>query len=144
MNKDLRVSQSVNIDAEPSKVWRALTTPEIIKEYLFGTNTETDWMPGSEIVFRGEYGGQTYLDHGVILENVEHEILSYSYWRGFSGLEDKPENYSTVIYTIKKVDDNTTNFTWTQIGFANEEGQQHSKNGMEDFLNKIKEIVEKL
>ena len=144
MNKDLEVSQSVDINAEPSKVWKALTTPEIIKEYLFGTNTKTDWKVGNEIAFEGDYNGQTYRDHGVILEYKEHEKLSYSYWSGFSGLEDKPENYSTVTYTLKKVDDNSTNFTWTQSGFANEEGQQHSKNGMEDFLNQIKRIVEGL
>jgi uncharacterized protein YndB with AHSA1/START domain len=143
MNKDLEVSQSVDINAEPLKVWQALTTPEIIKVYLFGTNTVTDWKPGSEIIFQGDFDGQTYRDHGVILENNELEKLSYSYWSGFSGLEDKPENYSTVTYTLKKVDDKTTNFTWTQIGYANEEGQQHSKNGMEDFLNQIKTIVER-
>jgi len=52
MKHDLVVSESIDINAEPSKVWDALTDPAIIKKYLFGTETITDWMVGSEIIFR--------------------------------------------------------------------------------------------
>ena len=44
MRHDLVVSTCVEINAEPSKVWNVLTTPEIIKEYLFGTETITNWI----------------------------------------------------------------------------------------------------
>ncbi len=143
MNHDLAVSKSIDINASPAKVWEALTTPAIIKEYLFGTETITDWKVGSEIIFQGEYQGTKYRDKGVILENVPNQILSYSYWSGFSGLGDKPENYSRVTYGLKKKDNNQTELTWTQKGFANEEGQQHSESGMQAFLEQIKGIVEK-
>jgi uncharacterized protein YndB with AHSA1/START domain len=146
MRQDLEVSQSININAGLAKVWDVLTNPEIIKEYLFGTETITDWKPGSEIVFQGVYGDNneySYRDKGVIQKNIFHEMISYSYWSGFSGLEDKPENYSLVTYTLADKGNNTTNFTWTQKGFATEEGYQHSSGGMEDFLKKIKEIAER-
>lgn len=143
MRNDLIVSQSININADLNKVWKALTTPEIIKEYLFGTETITDWKVGSEIIFQGEYEGQKYCDKGVILENVINEILSYSYWSGFSGLEEKPENFSTVIYNLKRIDDRTTQFTWTQKGYANEQGYEHSKSGMSVFLESVKKVIEK-
>ena len=58
----LIVSESIEIHEAPSKVWDALTNPEIIKKYLFGTETITDWKVGSEIIFQGEYG-----------ENKEHK-----------------------------------------------------------------------
>ena len=143
MNHDLIVSKSIVINAELPKVWNALTNPEIIKEYLFGTETLTDWKVGSEIIFQGEYQGQKYRDKGVILENILHRRLRYSYWTGFSGLEDKPENYSIVTYTLTKKDENTTELNWTQQGFANEEGYNHSFSGMEAFLETIKKIIER-
>ncbi len=143
MRNDLVVSQSINVNADTDKVWKALTTPDIIKEYLYGTETVTDWKPGSEIIFQGEYQGHKYRDKGVILSNIPNQELSYSYWSGFSGLEEKPENFSTVIYDLKRIDDKTTQFTWTQKGFANEDGYNHSKNGMTDFLESMKKVMEK-
>ena len=143
MRQDLIVSQSIEINAPISKVWDALTNPEIIKEYLFGTETVTDWKVGNEVIFQGDYEGQQYRDKGVVQENVLNELLSYSYWSGFSGLEDKPENYSTVTYRLKSVDDDKTELTWTQKGYANEQVHEHSQSGMQEFLEGIKKIIEK-
>jgi uncharacterized protein YndB with AHSA1/START domain len=145
MRHDLTVSESVLIDVEPEKVWRALTDPEIIKKYLFGTETLTDWKPGSEIIFQGKYGDEnqhTYKDKGIILENIPGKKLSYSYWSGFSRLEDKPENYSIITYLLHDKNDGKTSFTWTQQGYATEENYQHSLQGMNEFLLQIKNIIE--
>src|ERR1700739_2337843 len=143
MNNNLQVSQTIEINAPVEKVWRGLTTPDIIKEYLYGTETVTDWKIGSEIIFQGEYEGHKYRDKGVVLEFTLNEKISYSYWSGFSGLEDKPENYSTVTYTLENIGANKTRFTWTQRGFANEKSYEHSVNGMDAFLQKVKEVIEK-
>ena len=143
MRNDLVVSQSISINADLHKVWKALTTPEIIKEYLFGTETVTDWKTGSEIIFQGEYEGHKYRDKGIVLKNTLNETISYSYWSGFSGLEEKPENYSTITYDLKRIDDKTTLFTWTQKGYANEQVYEHSKGGMKEFLESIKKVIEK-
>jgi len=143
MRYDLKVSESVEINASPEKVWAVLTTPELIKEYLFGTETITDWKVGSEIIFQGEYQGQKYKDKGVIKEYTLHKRIRYSYWSGFSGLEDKPENYSIITYDLVSRNGRQTTFTWSQSGFANEEGQQHSQSGMAAFLKQIKSIAER-
>ena len=143
MRRDLTVSQSIDINTDPSQVWHALTTPDIIKEYLFGTETVTNWKVGDEIIFQGKYKGHMYRDKGVILENRPNQLLRYTYWSGFSGLEDKPENYSTVTYTLTKRDATHTTFTWTQEGYATEEAYTHSKSGMEAFLQQVKEIIER-
>ncbi|HXI00609.1 MAG TPA: SRPBCC domain-containing protein [Sphingobacteriaceae bacterium] len=143
MNHDLIVLKSVIIHAEPSKIWSALTDPQIIKEYLFGTETITNWEVGSEIIFQGEYEGHKYRDHGVIIENIPNKKISYSYWSGFSGLEDKPENYSTVTYLLTDAGENQTDLNWTQKGYANTEGHKHSEAGMDEFLGSIKNIIER-
>jgi uncharacterized protein YndB with AHSA1/START domain len=142
MDHTLIVSKSVDVNADPSKIWKALTNPEIIKEYLFGTETITNWKVGSEITFQGEYNGHKYKDKGIIRENIPNKILSYTYWSGFSGLEDRPENYSLVTYSLTP-SGNNTKLTWTQKGFANEEGHKHSESGMDEFLAGIKKIIER-
>ena len=142
MNRDLKVSKSIEINSSIEKVWDALTNPEKIKSYLFGTETITDWKTGSPIIFQGEYDGQAYKDKGNVLENKLNEILKYDYWSGFSGLEDKPENYSIVTYHIENKSDNQIRLTWTQEGFANEEGRQHSENSLYGMLEQIKKLVE--
>jgi uncharacterized protein YndB with AHSA1/START domain len=144
LNNTLVVSESVVIHATPAKVWAALTTPALIKAYLFGTETSTDWKVGNPITFRGVYGPEnhSYCDKGVILENIPNKTLRYSYWSSFSGLEDRPENYATVTYSLEQ-QDGQTRFTWTQRGYPNEERCEHSKSGMKDLLAQIKEIAER-
>lgn len=143
MKHDLQVAESIIINVSASRMWDVLTNPEIIREYLFGTQTVTDWKVGSDIVFQGEYQGHKYRDHGVIKENDFHKRIAYSYWSGFSGLEDKPENYSMVIYDLEPIDTTHTKFTWTQKGYSDETRQAHSQSGMKDFLEQIKGIAER-
>jgi uncharacterized protein YndB with AHSA1/START domain len=143
MDHNLTVSQTVEVKASAATAWEVLTNASIIKEYLFGTETITDWSVGSDIIFQGEYEGTTYKDKGVVRENISHKLLSYSYWSGFSGEEDVPENYSLVTYKLEPIDQTTTLFTWTQKGFATEEGYQHSLSGTDDFLKSIKVIMER-
>jgi uncharacterized protein YndB with AHSA1/START domain len=41
-----------DIAALPSQVWTALTDPEQIKRYMFGSHVDTDWQPGSRTTGR--------------------------------------------------------------------------------------------
>jgi uncharacterized protein YndB with AHSA1/START domain len=143
MDHNLQVSESIIINTDLARVWEILTNPAIIKEYLFGTETLTDWKVGNPIIFQGEYQGHKYRDHGVIKENEFHKHIAYSYWSGFSGLEDKPENYSMVIYDIAPIDSIHTKFTWTQVGYPDETRQANSQSGMKTFLEQIKGIAER-
>jgi len=143
MNQDLKVAGDIMINASAEKVWDVLTNPAIIKEYLFGTDTITDWQVGSPIRFQGEYNGQTYSDHGVILAMVPGEVVKYSYWSGFTGLEDKPENYSTITYLVDNKGEGHTHLHWIQSGYATEAGYQHSLQGMEAFMSQIRAIAER-
>ncbi len=143
MRHDLQVTGIVDINVPSARVWDVMTNPEIIKEYLFGTETVTDWKVGSELIFQGEYGETTYRDQGVILENIPGQVIVYTYWSGFSGLEDKPENYNKVTYKITAKGDNLTELQWIQDGFANEEGYNHSLAGMPQFMDQIKGIAER-
>ena len=40
------------------EVWEALTSPQMIQQYLFGTQVTTDWQVGSPITYRGVWQGK--------------------------------------------------------------------------------------
>ncbi len=142
MDKSLHVSKSIEIKATAETVWKVLTEPAQIKQYLFGTEAESDWQEGSAILFSGEYEGQQYHDKGVILEHQEKKILRYSYWSGFSGLEDRPENYAQVSYSLNTLGENNYLFTWHQKGFVSAKACEHTETALEGMLTKIKELAE--
>lgn len=143
MKTNLKASQSVFINAKPEKIWDVLTNPLLIKEYLYGTETVTSWEKGSDIFFQGEFNGKYYRDHGKIIEIIKNKKISYTYWSGFSGLEDKPENYSLVTYILNEISPQKAEFTWEQKGFSTEENHKHFLMGLPELLAKIKTISER-
>lgn len=141
INKELVFEISSDINASPEKVWDVLTNPNIIKKYLFGTDTICDWKVGSRITFQGEFNGMTYKDGGYILDIEENKILRYSYWSSFSELEEKEENYSIVSYILKEMK-GKTQLTLSQSGFPDEARLEHSKANWKMVIESIKKIAE--
>lgn len=141
MNIELSIQKSINFNAEKSKVWDALINPEMIRQYLFGTEVISEWKAGSTMIFQGEWEGQKYKDKGNILAIEPEKLFQYNYWSRFSGLEDKDENYSFVTYQISE-EGNQTVLTLTQKGFANEQSKDHSEISWGMILEKMKKIVE--
>src|SRR5690348_615745 len=81
----------IDIDASPSEVWAALTEPEQIKQYMFGSAVDTDWQPGSPITWSGEYNGQQYQDKGEVITVEPDVLLVVSHYSPMSGADDVPE-----------------------------------------------------
>jgi len=133
---------SAKIDAPVFKVWEALTTPEIIKKYFFGTDTESEWLVGSPITWSGNWQGKTYQDKGTILANDPGRTLQYSYWSSMSGIEDLPENYVTVTYELTEKDGHTL-LTISQDNIASDEAKKHSEENWGKVLQSLKELMEK-
>ena len=142
MNHQLEVNCAIEIAVSPMLVWRALTDRETIRQYFFGTEAISDWQPGSSLVFRGEWEGKSYEDKGKVHMAVPGKLLVYDYWSEFSGLEDDPENYSMVSYTLDGSATGTM-LSLTQKGFASEEAQSHSDVGWAMVLQNLKELLEK-
>ncbi len=128
------------INAPVDRVWDALTKPEIVKQYFFGSDQKTDWKVGSPITWSGDYEGQSYLDKGIVGEYKQNERLSYSYLSSWSGLEDKPENYLMVSYEVKPVEGGTE-LAITQTNY-DEERAKHSADNWARVVDGLKKIVE--
>src|SRR4029450_4527356 len=60
----------------PEKLWHALTTPEIIKQYRFGMSVESEWKVGSTWRM---YADGSLMDSGEILESVSPKRLGRSW-----------------------------------------------------------------
>ena len=78
----------VSIAAPGAEVWRALTDPEVIKQYMFGSQVETDWRPGSPIVWKGEFEGRSYEDKGEVLDVVPEQRIKVTHFSPMTGLPD--------------------------------------------------------
>lgn len=141
MKKTLIAKTSVSVNATPAQVWKALTTPSLIKKYLMGTNVTSDWKEGSSITYDGEYEGKKYYDKGVIKKIEPEKVLESTYLSSMSGKEDKPENYNLVTYKITKRDGKTV-ITLTQDNNATEKEKAHSTENWKVVLKKLKEVIE--
>ena len=99
--------KQISINAPAEAVWEALTDPAKVKQYMFGTEMQTDWMVGSPIAWRGEWKGETYEDKGEVLAVEPNKLLRMTYWSPMGGTADKPENYRTVTYALIERDGTT-------------------------------------
>jgi len=133
---------SVSIDAPPAKVWEALTTPKLMKEWFFGVDTETDWTEGSPIVHRGEYQGQAYVDRGTVVTFDPGKLLVHTHWSSVSGLPDAPENYQTVSWALTEKD-GKTELTVTDDNIRSEEAKAASDKSWGTALKALKDLVER-
>lgn len=142
MKQGIACKVSLEINASKSRVWDALTNPEKIAKYFFGTKMTSDLTKGSSITFSGEWEGKPYEDKGTILEIEKEKILVYDYWSNFSGQADAPENYQTITYALQQNDD-VTKLTVTQENCSSEEAREHSEKNWNMMLGSMKEMVEK-
>jgi uncharacterized protein YndB with AHSA1/START domain len=132
----------IEIDAPPAKVWTALTDPEQIKEYMFGSQVDTDWREGSPIVWKGEYEGKKYEDKGRIVGVEPERRLKMTHFSPLSGQEDRPENYHTLLYELEERGGRTL-VSLSQDNNATEEAAEHSQANWEKMLAGLKQVVER-
>ena len=141
MKSNISAKVKANINAPVGKVWDALTKPDIIKQYFFGTRTTTSWEKGSPITFDGEWEGKSYHDKGTVLDVQKNKLIKYDYWSSMSGIEDKPENYVIVTYELRERE-NDVEVTITQENIPDEKRKEHSEANWKMVLNDLKKLVE--
>ena len=142
MTATLSAQSSIVIHAPAAKVWEALTTPQLIKQWFFGVDTDTDWMVGSPIIHTGQWQGKPYEDKGRILKFDPRKVLAHTHWSSLSGLPDRPENYQNVTYTLTARGDDTR-LTIDEVNFPSEEAKALSEKSWGMVLQALKELLEK-
>ena len=142
MKSSITGQVKTTIKARISEVWEALTNPEIMKQYFFGTDAITDWKIGNPITFSGEWEGKPYEDKGTILAFEVNNLIKYSYWSSMSVMEDKPENYFIITYELTGEDGDVV-LTITQENIPDEKLRDHAEENWKMILSGLKKIVEK-
>jgi len=132
----------LTINASKEKVWLALTNPDKVKAWQFGSDLITDWKVGNEIRFKSEWNGQIFEQWGTVVEFDPYEKLKYTLFAPRPDLEDKPENYFEMEYKLINIK-NGTELTITQEDNrpgAKQEPEQGEENPV---LKVLKDLIEK-
>lgn len=140
-DKELIANASITINAPVAEVWEALIDPDIIKQYMFGTNVVTDWKEGSPIVWKGEWQGKAYEDKGTILKIEQERVLQYSHFSPLSGQPDVPENYHTVTIELSG-EGPQTNVSLSQDNNATDQAREHSEKNWQVMLEGLRKLLE--
>lgn len=136
----LLAEASTSIDAPPTTVWRALTDPDHVGQWMFGTTLTTDWREGSPITWSGEWQDTTYEDKGTVLRADEPRVLQFTHFSPLTGEPDVPENYHTV--TIELTGDGPTEVRLTQDGNDDEQARNHAAANWRTALDALRTYVE--
>lgn len=138
---------TTTINASADNVWDAITNPDKIEQYMFGSRCESDWKPGSKAnFFITQDEKQINIVKGEVIRNVPGKLLEHTLFPAGSGLEDTLENYIVITYEIQE-HDGETDLTITQKGY------KYVDNGLERYIDsqkawkvalpKLKEVAEK-
>jgi len=130
------------INTPIEKVWDALINPDMIKQYMFGADVLSDWKEGSQIMWRGEWEGKAFEDHGMITKMIPRKLLVFKHFSGSSGLPEKEENYHTVSIELKN-DEPGVIVTLTQDNNASSEEMEKSQKNWTTMLDTMRQILEK-
>jgi uncharacterized protein YndB with AHSA1/START domain len=133
---------TTRIDAPIDRVWKAVTTPALIKQWFFGVDTTSDWKVGSPLVHTGEYQGKPYVDNGEILRIEPPKLLEHTHWSDVSGKPDRPEDYQTVTWELTE-HDGATELRITEQNLPSREAAETSEQAWNAALTKLKELLEK-
>jgi len=68
-----RIAEVAYIRASLAAVWEALTDPDLTARYWGGTRIESDWKPGSEILYRR--GGEVTDRNAVLAVDAPHRLV---------------------------------------------------------------------
>jgi uncharacterized protein YndB with AHSA1/START domain len=141
MKKKFTATSTFTINAPKEKVWEALTNPEMVKQYFFGTQLSGHWEVDGIIYFRGEWEGKPYEDKGIITAITKNEVLCYDYKSSWDPSPDVRENYLPVEYRLSEANGITT-LAITQ-GSPTQEQADHSSENWNMIMNGMKALVEK-
>jgi len=95
-----KVTKSIQIDASPAVVWRALTDPASIQAWIAdgddAIEVTTRWEVGGPILLRGNLHGKIRFENRGTVQAFEPErLLRYTHWSTLSKrvMPDAPENH---------------------------------------------------
>jgi uncharacterized protein YndB with AHSA1/START domain len=140
-----RIEKTVLINSAASIVWKTLTEPELMKQWMGDPETEidiqTNWQVNSPIVIAG-FHHLKFENKGTVLQFEPGQALKYNFLSSLSRLPDIAENYTTVGFTLSPTD-NQTALTLVITNFPTETIYRHLDFYWRTTIELIKQLAEK-
>jgi uncharacterized protein YndB with AHSA1/START domain len=133
---------TVKIRAPAKKVWLALTSPGLVKQWQYGSDLLTTWEVGSPIVFRNEWNGQVFQQKGTVLEFSPESRLKYSLFFPQPDVQDTPENHFFMTYELTESDGATSLLVRQEDPRPSAADESAGGEQGPDVLSVLKELVE--
>jgi uncharacterized protein YndB with AHSA1/START domain len=141
MNTPATETRSVIVERDipfpPEKLWRALTQPHLIEEWLM----KNDFQPvaGHRFKLRGEWGGVLDCE---VLAIEPHRMLSYTW--NFAH-DDAAYNLNSVVTFTLTPTGSGTHLRMEQSGFRPDQKQAigGAQHGWQQFLAKLEQVLAK-
>ncbi len=108
------ITKATTINAPAAVIWRVLTTPTLINEWISEDDitTETTWQVGAPIVVSGKlHGTIPFENRGVVLQFEPESVLKYTAWSKLNRLPDLPENHAVIEFQLAPADADQTRLT---------------------------------
>jgi len=139
-----QVKKNILINASLIEVWKSITTPVLLKEWLYDTPVEviSDWKEGNPVAFKGTWHNKPYVDKGNIVCLEPESLFTYTYWSQLSQLPDEPENYTLIEFKLEP-DNNKTLLILTQSNFLTDTMYRHYNFYWTLTLDRLKKITER-
>jgi uncharacterized protein YndB with AHSA1/START domain len=140
------IRNTLEVNAPIDTLWKILTSNEFIRQYMFGCVAETDWKPGSPLLWRGAADGKLYVKGNVVSIDKPHRLEYTIIDPNNPELADVPENYLTMIYTLSERGSSASVLEIAQGDFSKvgngEQRYQDSLGGGDHILQAIKKLAE--
>lgn len=129
---------SIYIDAEPDRVWQAITDGDDTVRYYYGTRVSSDWQAGSHI--RYDYPDGTPAADGEVLSVDPPRRLEMTF-RALWDPELAAEGHVRQVWELD-VADGSTKLTVTTSGMSAKQAEQFT-GGMVFIVSSLKTVVER-
>lgn len=143
---ELFIRNTLDVNAPIEKLWQVLTDNEFIPQYMFGCIAESDWKPGSPLLWKGAADGKVYVKGSVVSIDAPHSLAYTIIDPNNPAIADIPENYLTVTYTLSERSDHACTLEIAQGDYstvANGQQRHDDSAGAGDFiLQGIKKLAE--
>jgi len=140
------IRHTLDVDAPVTTLWKILIENEYIQQYMFGCIAETDWKPGSPLLWKGAADGKLYVKGIVVSIDAPHHLAYTIIDPNNPTIPDIPGNYLTVTYTLKERGDQAATLEIVQGDYstvANGQQRYDDSAGAGDFiLQSIKKLAE--
>lgn len=128
------------IGTTPERLWAALTSGELTKQYWYNRRIASDWQAGSPVRF---YDGDTdtVTDDGVVLGFDAPRRLAYTFRPIGLDVPDEGRAYTRVNFTLQASDD-MVKLTLVHDEMPSEEMAEAYREGWAPILSSLKTFLE--